>query len=67
MRLNKYKNKYGDLVDDVEDLVIHGYQVSLANVSSVNLISRNDLNRHSGVNKIDNHTQYSLAIRGDKN
>ena len=65
MRFNKFKNKYGDLVDDIEDLVMHGSQVSLANVSSVKLMSTNDFNTHSVVRKIDNHTKYSFAKRGD--
>ena len=66
MKFNKFKNKYGDLVDDVEDLVMHGSQVSLAHVSSVKLISRNNFNTNSGVIKIDNHTKYSIVKRDDK-
>ena len=56
MRFTKLKNNYGDLVDDVEDLVMHGSQVSLANVSSIKLKSINDYNTRSGVSKIDSHT-----------
>ena len=47
MRFAKFKNKYGDLVDDVEDL--DGSQVSLANVSSIKLKSTNSYNTYSGV------------------
>ena len=65
-KFNKFKNKYGDLVHDVEDLVMNGSQFSLAHVSSVMLMSRNYLNALSGVIKIDNHTTYSIVKRDDK-
>ena len=52
MRFNKFKNKYGDLVDDVEYLVMHGCQVSLANISSVKLMCRNDLTHTLGLAKL---------------
>ena len=45
---------------------MHGSQVSLAHVSSVKLMSRNDFNTNSGVIKIDNHTKYSIVKRDDK-
>ena len=66
MKVNKFKNTYGDLVDDIKDLVMHGSQVSLTHVSSVKLIRINDVNANSGVIKIDNHTKYSIAKRNDK-
>ena len=66
MRFTKFKNNYGDLVDDVEDLVMHGSQVSLADVSSIKLKRTTDYNTCSGVSKIYNHTTYSLAKKDSK-
>ena len=66
MRFTKFRNNYGDLFDIVKDLVMYGSQASLANVSSIKLVSINDYNTSSGVSKIDNHTKYSLVHRGDK-
>ena len=62
MKLNKSKNNFGDLVDDVEDLVMHGSQVNVSRVSSVKLMSRNDFNTKSGIIKIDNHTNIMSKI-----
>ena len=66
MRFTKFKNNSGDLVDDVVDLVMHGSQVSLANISSINVMSTNDYNTRSGVSKIDKPAKYSLAKRDGK-
>ena len=65
MKFIKFKNKYGDLVDDVEYLGMYGSQVCLAHVSSVKLIIRNDFNTNSEIIKLDNHTKYSIVNKFD--
>ena len=64
MRFIKFKDSYGDLVHGVEDLFMHGSQVSLDNISSINLKNTNYYNTRSGVSNIDKHTTYYLSNRG---
>ena len=53
------------MIDDVEDVVMHGSQVSSSLVSSIKLYSINELNIHCEVYNIDNYTKYYLAKSGD--
>ena len=39
MGFNKYKSKYGDLVDEVDDLTMYGYKVSWTMASSICLVT----------------------------
>ena len=39
MGFSKYKNQFGDLVDDAYDLVMYGYQASDAIASSICLVT----------------------------
>ena len=63
--LYKYKNHLCDLVDDLEDFVINGSRAISSFVSSVNMLSINEFNIHSGICKIDNHIKYYLAKSAD--
>ena len=38
MGFKKYKNSYGDLVDEVDDLVMYGFQVSWVMSSTIRLV-----------------------------
>ena len=43
MELKKHKNNYGNLVDDVDDLVMYGSQVGWAMPSSMRLVTTRTL------------------------
>ena len=64
MKFIKYKNQYGDLVDDAE-FFIYGSQVSAGYSQSIRLSSIKKLNICCGFCMIDRNTKYSLAKRGD--
>ena len=49
MGLTKYKNKYGDLVDDVDKLVMYGSQVSSVMASYICLVTIPKLSTPCGV------------------
>ena len=63
----KYNNQFGGLITDVEDVAMHESQARFSFVSVVKLLSRNELNIHSVIWKIDNHTKHSLAKSIDIN
>lgn len=64
---NKYKNKYGDLVDEVDDLVMYGSKVSWAMASSIRLVTIPKLDRACHCYCVTNNTKYSIAKRSGTN
>ena len=67
MGLKKHNNNYGDLVDDVDDLVMHGSQVNSTMASSIHLVAIPNLSMPCGVYSIEHNTKYSIAKRGSTN
>ena len=63
MGFKKYKNKFGDLVDEVDNLVIYGSKVSWAMASSICLVTIPKLNRACYCYCITSNTKYSIAKR----
>ena len=63
MQFSKYKNHVGDLVDDKDDFVMYGSQVSTVNSSSILLASTSKFNSLCVVYIIDNNTKYYLEKR----
>ena len=61
MKLNKYKNLYGDLVDDVDNCVMYGSQVSIR--WSISKLVSNKCNIPCDMYLIDNNDKYHLAKR----
>ena len=67
MGFKEYKNKYGDLVDEEDDLVMYGYKVSLVMVSSICLVIIPKVGTACHYYSIMNNTKYSLEKRGGTN
>ena len=67
MEFSKYKNGYGDLVDDVDDLVTYGSRFSSVMASSICLVTIPRLQTPCIVNSITNNTKYAIAKRGSIN
>ena len=67
MGFNKYKSKYGDLVDEVDDLTMYGYKVSWTMASSICLVTIPKLYRACHCYFVTNNTKYSIAKRGGIN
>ena len=67
MGFSKCKNKYGDLVDDVDDLFMYGPQVSSVVASSIRLVTIPKLSTPYVLYSIENNTKYSIAKRGRTN
>ena len=64
MRFNKYQNVYGDLVDEVDNLVIYGSQVSLEMTSSIFLFIIPKCYMPYHAYSIENNTKFSIVKRG---
>ena len=67
MGLKKHKNICGDLVDDVNYLVMYGSQVSSAIAYSIYLVTIRSLSKPCGVYSIENNTKYTIIKRGGLN
>ena len=67
MGLKNHKNKYGDLVDEVDDLVMYESQVSCAMSSTIRLVTIRTLVSPCHGYCITNNTKYSIAKRGHTN
>ena len=63
MGFKKHKHTYGDLVDDVDDLVMYGSQVSWAISSTIRLVTTCILVPPCHGYYITNNTKYSIAKR----
>ena len=61
IKFNKYKNNYGDLVDDAKGVVMHGSKVSTVFSQSICLNNSHTFNNPCAVYKIDNNIKYHLA------
>ena len=62
---NTYKNCYGDLVDEVDELVMYGSQIIWAMSSSIHLVPIPKLSTPFHAYIIENNNKYSIAKRGD--
>ena len=62
---SKYKNRNGDLIDDVEGFVMHWSPVTSSYANSIKLVGRKELNMHCAVFMIDKNPKYCLEKRGD--
>ena len=67
MVFTKYKNKYGDVVDAVDDLVMYATQVNYTMASSIRMVAFPKLSTPCGVYMIENNAKYVIAKRGDTN
>ena len=66
MEFNKYNNRYGYLFDEVEKLVMYGYQVSWEISSSAHLVIVPKLSTPYHVYIIENNTKYSIEKRSSR-
>ena len=67
MGFKNYKNNYGDLVHNVDDLVMYGSQVSWAMASTIHLVITRKLVPPCHGYCITNNNKYSIAKRGRTN
>ena len=67
MGLGKYKNCYGNLISEVDELVMYGSQVSWAMASSICLVTIPILSTPCGVYSIENNTTFSIAKKEYRN
>ena len=59
--LKKDKDQFGDLIDDVDDLVMYGSQKSSAMAISICLVTIPKLSTSCGVYSIEKSTKYSIG------
>ena len=66
MEFKKYKNNYGYLVDDLDDLVMYGSQVSWEISSTIRLVTTRTLLLPCYGYYIKNNTNYSIVKKAVK-
>ena len=67
MGLKKHNNRFGELVDDVYDLVLYESQLNSTMASSIRMVTIYKLSTPCGVYIIENNTTLSIPKKGGRN